>query len=86
MSLESLSYSKDSSDRKRLNRQPTNDIDRRQKTEDKRVGNLNFSTPQQEQHMTGRLILIVAISVAAVIGMVIMGRAMDGKEKDEAQK
>lgn len=36
--------------------------------------------------MTGRLILIVAISVAAVIGMVIMGRAMDGKEKGEGQK
>ena len=33
--------------------------------------------------MTGRLILIVAISVVAVIGMVFMGHAMDGKEKDQ---
>ena len=65
--------------------------DKRQKTNDKRVGNLasqplNFSTPQQEQHMTGRLILIVAISVAAVIGMVIMGRAMDGKDAASEKK
>ena len=35
--------------------------------------------------MTGRLILIVAISVAAVIGMVIMGRAMDGKDKTDGE-
>ena len=35
--------------------------------------------------MTGRLILIVAISVAAVIGMVIMGRAMDGKDGKAAE-
>ena len=36
--------------------------------------------------MTGRLILIVAISVAAVIGMVIMGRAMDGKDAASEKK
>ena len=36
--------------------------------------------------MTTRLIVILAASVLAVVGMVFMGRAMDGKEKTDAGK
>jgi hypothetical protein len=36
--------------------------------------------------MTTRIIVIVAISLAAVIGMVFMGKAMDGKETPGAGK
>ena len=36
--------------------------------------------------MTTRLIVILAASVLAVVGMVFMGRAMDGKEKTDTGK
>ena len=36
--------------------------------------------------MTGRLIAIVAVSIAAVIGMVIMGRLADGKDAASEKK
>ena len=35
--------------------------------------------------MTTRLIVILAASILAVVGMVFMGRAMDGKEKSEGE-
>ena len=38
-----------------------------------------------DTHMTTRIIVIVAISLAAVIGMVFMGKAMDGKEKEQKE-
>ena len=36
--------------------------------------------------MTGRLIAIVALSIAAVIGMVIMGKLADGKDATPEKK
>lgn len=36
--------------------------------------------------MTGRLIAIVAVSIAAVIGMVIMGKLADGKDAASEKK
>ncbi len=36
--------------------------------------------------MTGRLIAIFAVAIAAVIGMVIMGRLADGKDAAPEKK
>ncbi len=36
--------------------------------------------------MTGRLIAIVALAIAAVIGMVIMGKLADGKDAAPEKK
>lgn len=35
--------------------------------------------------MTGRLIVIVAVAIAAVIGMVIVGKLADGKPEQAAK-
>ena len=35
--------------------------------------------------MTTRLIVILAASVLAVVGMVVMGRAMDGKDNPDGE-
>ena len=34
--------------------------------------------------MTTRIVVILVIALASVVGMVIMGKAMDGKESSEA--
>lgn len=35
--------------------------------------------------MTGRLIVIVAVAIAAVVGMVIVGKLADGKPEQAAK-